>query len=51
MSKVPGNRYLNFGSLGHFRRIVDLDAKVAHWVVKSGVARQQLNGAEVLVRR
>lgn len=37
----------NLSLLGHFQRIIDLDAKVAHGALQFGVAKKQLHGTQV----
>ena len=39
---------LNLGLLGDFERVVDLDAEVPDGALQFGMAKQQLNGSEVL---
>jgi len=38
----------NFGLLGHFECVVNLDAQVPHRAFKLGVAQQQLDRAKIL---
>ena len=50
---VPWERTVTVGSsdvdlLGHFQRIVDLDAEITHRAVEVGVSEQQLHGPEIL---
>jgi hypothetical protein len=45
---APRHSCLNLGLLRHLKRVVDLDAKVSHCTFELGVAKQQLNGAQVL---
>jgi hypothetical protein len=44
----PRDTSLNLGLLGDFQCVIDFDAEVAHSAFQFAVAKQQLNGPEIL---